>query len=247
MRRTIILGDIHGCRHELEELLSAVGHAAGDRVVSVGDMIVRGPDPAGTIALLRSVGARAVRGNHEDRVLRSRAGAALHPSVNDMTRAASEALDDEAIAWLRSLPMWLDLPEHGVRVVHAGVVPGVPIERQAPEHLMSIRSIDRRGRPAPKRSGEPWGKRYRGPPHVVFGHNALPEPQIHSSATGIDTGCVYGGRLTAMVLPASQAPPPPAARRDVLVSVPARRAYVGIPDGPPPSRGARAKPRGEKL
>ena len=63
---------------------------------------------------------------------------------------------------------------------------------------------------------------------MIFGHNARPDPQLHLWATGIDTGCVYGGRLTAMVLPDGAAPPPPDERGDVLVSVPARRAYIKI-------------------
>lgn len=228
MRRTIIIGDIHGCRVELEELLDAAGYVKGDRVISVGDMLVRGPDPAGTIGLLRSIRALAVRGNHEDRVLRVLEGIALHPAVSDMTKAAAYALSEEDRAWLRSLPLWLDLPEHAARVVHAGVVPGVPIERHAPEVLMTIRSLGRNGRPAPRRSGRPWGKSYTGPPHVVFGHNAQPEPQIHHWATGIDTGCVYGGRLTALVLRGTEPVPPRSSRPEALVSVKARRAYVPI-------------------
>jgi diadenosine tetraphosphatase ApaH/serine/threonine PP2A family protein phosphatase len=224
LRRTIIIGDIHGCRDELEDLLDAAEYAKGDRVVSVGDMVVRGPDPAGTVALLRSIGALAVRGNHEDRVLRVYQGVALHPAVSDMTKA----LDEEQRVWLEELPLWLDLQENGVRVVHAGVVPGVPIQRHAPHVLMTIRSIGRDGLPVPKRAGRPWGKSYRGPPHVVFGHNAQDEPQIHPWATGIDTGCVYGGRLTAMVLPGGQRPPPPASRQDALRSVPARKAYAPV-------------------
>lgn len=228
MRRTIIIGDIHGCRDELEDLLDATGYVKGDRVISVGDMVVRGPDPAGTLALLRAIGALAVRGNHEDRVLRVYEGVALHPAVSDMTKIAAYSLTEEDRAWLRSLPMWLDLSEHALRVVHAGVVPGVPIERHAPEILMTIRSIGRNGRPAPKRVGRPWGKSYTGPPHVVFGHNAQAEPQIHAWATGIDTGCVYGGHLTAMVLAGRETVPPRSARAEVLVSVKARRAYVPI-------------------
>jgi hypothetical protein len=230
--RTIYIGDIHACRDELEDLLDKAEYTKGDRVVSVGDMIVRGPDPAGTLALLRSIGALAVRGNHEARVLRvlNGRGATLHPSVSEQTRVAARALTEADHAWLHSLPLWLDIAEHRVRVVHAGVVPGMPIERQAPEVLMTIRSIGRNGRPMPKRAGRLWGKLYTGPPHIVFGHNALPDPQLHTWATGIDTACVYGGRLTALVLDGSQQVPPRNCRTEALVSVKARKEYVKVRD-----------------
>ncbi|MEZ4301547.1 MAG: metallophosphoesterase [Polyangiaceae bacterium] len=242
MGRTIIVGDLHGCLDELSELLDVVRFSVSDRLVSVGDTIVRGPMPAQTVALLRSLGARAVRGNHEDRVLRwldSHAdgeGEAPEPKKGaevpgEMTRAAARALSAEDRAWLRALPLWLDLAEHGVRVVHAGVLPGVAIERTAPEVLMSIRCLGKNGKPVMKREGPVWAKSYKGPPHVVFGHNAQVEPQVHAWATGIDTGCVYGGRLTALVLEEGQAPPQKRHRAEVLVSVPARRAYVPVRAG----------------
>lgn len=230
MARTIVIGDLHGCRRELLELLREVDFADGDRVVAVGDLVVRGPDPAGTLAVLREVGARAVRGNHEERVLRWYAarGTKDEPSLGDMTKATVRALSDEDFAMLRALPLWLDLPEHDVRVVHAGVEPGVPIEEQDPVTLVSIRGVNRKGKPVFSRGETPWGAVYTGPPHVVFGHNADAEPQVHPWATGIDTGCVYGGRLTAMVLEEGQPPPPVRTRREVLVSVKARKAYVKI-------------------
>jgi hypothetical protein len=90
-----------------------------------------------------------------------------------------------------------------------------------------MRCLDADGDPIEKRGDALWGIRYPGPPHVVFGHNAMTDPQIHPAATGLDTGCVYGGRLTALVL-AEGAPPPPAKdRAAALVSVRARRAYAG--------------------
>lgn len=230
MARTILIGDLHGCRRELEDLLEEVEIVQGDKVVAVGDMVVRGPDPAGTLAVLREVGARAVRGNHEERLLRWHAtrGTKAETSLGDMTKATARALSDVDFAMLQELPLWLDLPEHGVRVVHAGVEPDVPIEDQDPTTLMAIRCVTKKGKPVFARGGTPWGAVYAGPPHVVFGHNADSEPQVHPWATGIDTGCVYGGRLTAMVLAEGQAPPPPATRLEVLVSVKARKAYVKI-------------------
>jgi hypothetical protein len=224
--RTVIVGDLHGCKNELRDLLDHVGFCAGDRLVSVGDVVVRGPAPRGTIDLLMSLGAQAVRGNHEDRLLRW-----LRPSGKDVprlgptTRKTARALRKRHIRWMRGLPLWLDLPEHGVRVVHAGLVPDLPIEEQEPRTLMYVRSLTRAGDPIEGRGRHLWGERYVGPPHVVFGHNAMAEPQIHPWATGIDTAAVYGGRLTAMVLRDGEAVPPVRDRRDVLVSVPARRVY----------------------
>jgi hypothetical protein len=63
----------------------------------------------------------------------------------------------------------------------------------------------------------------------VFGHNARKNPQIHPDATGIDTACVYGEHLTALVLPAGSEVPPPKDRPDALVAVRARRAYSDYP------------------
>src|SRR5689334_9068987 len=131
--RTVIVGDVHGCRAELEALLAKARFGSGDRLVMVGDLVARGPDPAGLIDLLIALRARAVRGNHDDRVLRCLRGDA---PVGDAQRAVMNAISKRHIAFLNVLPLWLDLPEHDLRVVHAGVVPGVPIERQAPRALM---------------------------------------------------------------------------------------------------------------
>jgi hypothetical protein len=228
MPRTIIVGDLHGCREELEDLLAWVGFATGDRLISVGDVVVRGPDPHGTVTLLRKTGARAVRGNHEDRLLRwlaSRDKGRADPPLGQLARRAVDALRPRDWEWLSGLPLWIDLPEHEVRVVHAGVLPGVPIAQQDPRTLLFMRSIDEHGRPVAERGGPSWAHRWPGPEHVVFGHHAKEEPEIAEHATGIDTGCVYGGRLTAMVLREGERPPPPAERQSVLVSVPARRVW----------------------
>lgn len=230
MPRTIIIGDVHGCRDELARLLERVGFASGDRLVMVGDLIVRGPDPCGTLDLLREAGAQSVRGNHEDRLLRWRAGRGdpRGEPLGVLSRETAQLL--RACDWdfLETLPYWLDLPEHALRIVHAGLIPGLPIERQDPHTLMYVRGLGRYGEPIERRGGKVlWGQVYQGPPHIAFGHNARSEPQLHAWATGLDTGAVYGGRLTAMVLEEGEPVPPPASRSKVLVSVPARRRYAG--------------------
>src|SRR5690606_23360779 len=101
----------------------------------------------------------------------------------------------------------------------------LPVERQSPDTLMRIRTVVDPG----QRRGDGhvlWGSRWTGPPHVVFGHNAAPGLQLHAWATGLDTGCVYGRKLTAMVLQRGQkVPRTVAARKALLVSEPARRVW----------------------
>src|SRR5678815_2150325 len=104
---------------------------------------------------------------------------------------------------LETSPLWVDLPEHEVRVIHAGLVPGTKIEAQDPDHLLHLRQVDTKSK-----GRVLWGSVYNGPPHVVFGHNALEGLQLHPSATGLDTGCVYGRSLTALVLDAGEKVPP---------------------------------------
>ena len=213
-------------RGELEELLERVRFVDGtDRLVSVGDLVVRGPDTPGVLQLVRRHGALAVRGNHEEKLLGwRRKGKPLGP---EHERVARELGDDDW-AMLDAMPLWIDLPEHDLRVVHAGVIPGTPPSRTPPEALLKMRTIDARGDWSDEPdAGALWGTRYEGPPHVVFGHHARPEPQLHAWATGLDTGCVYGGKLTALVLDEGEPVPRGEDVRRLLKSVPALRRYYG--------------------
>jgi diadenosine tetraphosphatase ApaH/serine/threonine PP2A family protein phosphatase len=225
MHRTIVVGDVHGCSRELDQLLERLGPTSSDTVVFVGDLVNRGPDSSGVLRLVREIGARSVMGNHEHRLLAARASRAegkTWPRLGSSLQRLMDQLSEEDWRVLEAMPLHWDLP--ALRVVHAGVVPGVPFESLDALTLTRIRSIGEDGEPS-DRWGPPWGLRYLGPPHVVFGHNARALPQLHLHATGLDTGCVYGGRLTAMVLPDGSEIPPPNQRLDVLVSTPAARAY----------------------
>jgi hypothetical protein len=227
MARSIFIGDVHSCAAELAELLSAVAVTDDDRVFFVGDLLSRGPDPIGVLRLFRALRARSAIGNHEQRLLAARHARLLGepgPKVGSSHAEVAALMDDADWAILESMPLWVDVPENDVRVVHAGLVPGIPFEKQDPWLLTHIRSIDERGKPSEK-WGTLWGSLYQDEPHIVFGHNARQRPQLHPHATGLDTACVYGGALTALVLPEGVAPPPVATRLDAMVSVRARRAY----------------------
>ncbi len=227
MARTVIVGDVHGCIRELEDLLSYVGFSASDKLFFVGDLVVRGPKPHEVVALAREHGAIAVRGNHEDRLLRWKKskGSDHEIRIGAVTRRAAEALKPRDWDYLDEMPLWADLPSHDVRIVHAGLLPGIAIENQDPRTLMYIRTLDRHLEASEIRGSQSWAHHYEGPHHIVFGHNASVSPDIALHATGIDTGAVYGGRLTAMVLREGERPPLPEDRTKVLVSVPSRRVY----------------------
>lgn len=225
--RTIIVGDVHGCRRELEQLLDRVRFASGDRLVFVGDLVARGPDTRGVLDIARRTGAIIVRGNHEQKLLDWRDD----PEEVVLGRTHMEvarAMRDADWTLLETAPLWIDLPEHGARVVHAGVLPGVAIEEQDEHTLLHIRTVAVRGskKSSKKAHGIRWATLYRGAPQLVFGHNALAGLQLEPWATGLDTACVYGGRLTAMVLrEGERVPQSIARRRGLLVSQPAARAY----------------------
>lgn len=234
MGRAIIVGDVHGCSSELRTLLDRVAYTPGsDTLVFVGDLIARGPDSLGVLDVVRETRGVVVRGNHEDRLLawkramdaRARGEFALPPDLGRLHSEVAHALRPEDWALLEATPITQLLEPNKTLVVHAGLVPGVALEAQDPAIMMRIRSIGDRGEARDHGGATPWGARWVGPPHVVFGHAASLEPQMHPFATGVDTGCVYGGYLTAMVLADGQEPPPVADRVSVLVSVPARRRY----------------------
>ena len=213
--RTLVVGDVHGCLDELLALLAAAGRAPDDRVVLVGDLVAKGPNSAGVVRWARESGADAVLGNHDAHVLRATRG---EVRAGPMHRTVAESLSAADVAWLEARPLFLRLDAVADRpylVVHGGLVPGIPIGQQTRAHLLNLRSITADGEPSKRIEGAPWASLWTGPEHVVFGHDAVRGLQKHPFATGLDTGCVYGRELTALVLPTG-----------ALVSVPALQAYA---------------------
>ena len=236
MPRTLFIGDVHSCADELEELCDRAALTRDDRVVFTGDLLSRGPKPHRVLELFRKLGARAAVGNHEQRLLdahRARAKGEKGPRLGNSHQTIVNELSAEDWELLAALPLFVDVPEHGVIVAHAGIDPSLPLSAQDPWVVTHVRSIDADGKPSEK-WGVPWGASYAGPEHIVFGHNARKRPQLHPFATGLDTGCVYGGRLTGMLLTEGAPPPPIADRLATLISVRARAEYSdygrGLPD-----------------
>ena len=215
MRRTIVIGDLHGCFDELKDLIDLIGLRRDDRVVAVGDLIVKGPKNREVLDLfIQDKRFSSVIGNH-DRKLRQHLRGEPIPLTKDQ-RATLVQLDvqrERYSDYLKSLPFTIDLGSH--LVVHAGVRPGVPLNRQMTSDLTEIRTM---GANPSNRRGVPWYKIYRGRKIVLFGHWPAKAPRIAARAIGLDTACVYGGRLTAFIVESNQ-----------FVSVPARRAYATSP------------------
>jgi hypothetical protein len=217
--RTVIVGDVHGCLDELLALVEHCGDPRDTRYVMVGDLVAKGPDSRGVVAWARAANVDAVLGNHDAAVLRV-GDTDVDPPPKAHHVSVAESLSDEELAWLAARPLWLEV-DAGTGtphlVVHGGLVPGVALAEQERKYLLNLRSITKDGEPTKKIEGSPWAALWKGPPHVVFGHDAVRGLQRHPWATGLDTGCVYGGALTGLVLPKGD-----------LVSIQAKRAYAPI-------------------
>jgi len=192
--RLLAVGDIHGCLDPLERLLDEVRPTARDQLVFLGDYIDRGPDSCGVVECLLRLQRRLpqtvfLKGNHEQMLL-------------DFLQGRQTALylyngGDATLASYRQ--RGLDGPPpshreffHQLRLrfvcgdfifVHAGLRPGVPVAAQTEEDLLWIRDTFLDSRYS-------WGKT------VVFGHTPLPRPLERPERLGLDTGAVYGRRLT---------------------------------------------------
>lgn len=227
--RFVVVGDVHGCLDELNELLRVVEFRGGDKdcLVFVGDLVDRGPDPVGVVRLARELGASCAMGNHEEKHIRWRnwenkivnGEAKKNPMrrFDEARMIEHNNLTKEDMDYLMAMPktVGLGLPVSWL-VVHAGFeCNGVRYDEQARDTVCRVRNVDDAGKMASDHKNPlvdvpgsvPWAERWQGPENVVYGHavHSRTEPRVdtHSgyACYGIDTGCVFGGRLTALVLP----------------------------------------------
>ena len=214
--RTVVVGDIHGCYDELMALVELVNLRERDRLVCVGDLVVKGEKSREVLELfMRDARFSSVLGNHDRALLRAWKGerAGLKPS-QEKCRAQLDAGRERYAAFLDSLPLFIDLGSHVV--VHAGLRPDVALAEQTVEDLTELRTL---GPDRASREGTPWYEVYEGERVALFGHWPMTPPRRGPRALGLDTGCVYGYSLTAYVVETGE-----------FYSVPARRTYE-IPRG----------------
>ncbi|WP_394348219.1 metallophosphoesterase family protein [Salinadaptatus halalkaliphilus] len=172
-----VAGDVHGCLAALERLLETLDLGADDLVIFVGDLVRKGPASKAVLERVRSSPQLlSVRGNNEQKLLD---GDATLP-----------ALDEADYEYMASLPVAISWD--GGLVVHGGVDPERALSEQTGADLLTMRAPNGDGYDGPF-----WFDDYDGPRRVFFGHTVLDEPLEREWAVGLDTGCVYGGSLSA--------------------------------------------------
>lgn len=205
---TLIIGDIHGCFDELVELCDRAGIGDGDVVVSVGDVVDRGPQPGEVVDFFRRrPGSVVLMGNHERKHVR---GVLSYGQEVTREQLGDRYADD--VRWMSTLPYHLERPD--VRVVHFGHFPGVALD-EVPEDVRAG-TTSGEGRLRERYGDRPWWEHYDDDVPIVFGHHVVgPEPLVvRDRVFGVDTGACHGLALTGLVLPARR-----------LVSVPAREDH----------------------
>ena len=202
--RTIFVGDIHGCAEEFQEILSTSGYRKGtDRLLLTGDAFSKGPDPFGIWRLILETGAQMVVGNHDAELVELIAGTREPDEGQATTLAQIDEVKEELSLWLEVQSLYIR--EMDFILVHAGIHPEKGLDRTRREEFLAIRTWP----PTDGIEGPRWHDHFEpiDGKVVVFGHDA-PGGLVHKKRpesdttylVGLDTGCVYGGALTAYIL-----------------------------------------------
>lgn len=232
-RKTIIVGDVHGCLDEFLLLLDKCNYKRElDQLVLVGDLVGKGKYGYDVVKWTRENNALCVIGNHDEVLLDVKNGERPLGGLSDTHRRDYSNLSEEDWVWLQNLPYYLELgpitsnqtetlydkkdtdliiakatpfnPNANIIVVHAALKPGVPLREQSKKMMTRARNITLDGNLVEESvpDSAPWVSKWTDEhSHVVFGHDAVRGLQINPYSTGLDTGCCYGGLLSALVLP----------------------------------------------
>jgi serine/threonine protein phosphatase 1 len=203
-QRTFIIGDIHGCLDMLEKLMDKITWSPDkDRLIFLGDYIDRGGSPKGVVDYIldltrRSSLVECLKGNHEAMLLDFLTGRDRFMFIINGGWKTLESYgmyesgeDDSAIplehrSFYESLKLYVELEDY--YVVHAGFKPGLDIKKQTEDEMLWIRKSF-------VSSDFDFGKK------IIFGHTPFKEPLIMHNKIGLDTGAVYGNKLTCLQLP----------------------------------------------
>lgn len=213
--RLAVVGDIHGHREELEATLTRLESHQVDRIVLLGDLFDRGPDPFGCLDIARywTFTARSgrarhlevVMGNHEDSYVRERKGIAKPgktvPAVGGET-STSKGLTRDEHEWLAALPYVIEEPRLGVLCVHGGVTPAMTAREHLDERVLRARYLTPEGTAIDgfTFSDTHWSDVYDGRfGFVVYGHESWEKPRVRRHSLGLDgegRGFVHAAILT---------------------------------------------------
>ncbi|WP_062429447.1 polynucleotide kinase-phosphatase [Herbidospora daliensis] len=235
-----IVGDVHGCASELDALLAALGyadgvHPDGRTAVFVGDLVDRGPDSPGVLRRVMDMVERGtalcVSGNHEQKLVRALNGRKVRVAHGLETSLEQFALEDEeftgrAKAFMTGLISHYVLDGGKLVVAHAGLKEAYHGRASGRVRSFALYGdttgeTDEYGLPV----RYPWAEEYRGRAAVVYGHTPTTVAEWVNNTICLDTGVVFGGRLTALRYPERE-----------LVSVPAEKVWYE-PARPLASRG----------
>ncbi len=198
MKRTIVIGDVHGCFEEFQELLDVVQLQPEDELISVGDIVDRGPSSQQLYEFFRDTpNAKVLMGNHE----RKHARGVLSYS-QEIVKVQMGTSYYAFVQWCKGLPYYHETPE--AIIVHAFFENGKALVEQKEEVLSGTTSGTKY---LAKMYGEEsyWQHHYTGDKPIIYGHHVVgDQPKIVNNTYGIDTGACHAGYLTAIELPSFQ-------------------------------------------
>jgi len=198
--RTIVIGDIHGCLNEFKALLQKITYnAKHDRLILVGDLISKGPYPFETLQFARELNCEVVMGNHERAFLLWLQGRKhAYSGFKELKQKMLSSID-EWQKWFESLPLYIESSDF--IVVHAGLNPQLPLDETDAHLLTTIRHWNGITHTSSTHNDPAWFESYSDNKLVIFGHWAKRGLIVKDNIIGLDSGCVYGKKLSAVILP----------------------------------------------